>query len=230
MTAVFLSAGPLLAKILWRFVGQTESVRPWEKAPVDWVGGRREFRFEHATQEPLAQKNRKTGLVLYLFAATLFFGSLVYGYLVRQSSSNLEAVVLPGTLLLTSGALLASCVVVWRTVRAARHGLVEPTRLGLTWGFALSIAFLVGQIFTWQQLAEEAQWAARTPAHSHFVLLMAVHALHLLAGLWVWGQATIEVWLRLKVEQPADRLFLCGIYWVYLLVVWFGLIAVLFTG
>ncbi|MCH8835570.1 MAG: cytochrome c oxidase subunit 3, partial [Proteobacteria bacterium] len=93
-----------------------------------------------------------------------------------------------------------------------------------------AFAFLVGQLVVWQQLAALGYFAATNPAAAFFYLITALHALHLLGGMVVWGRTTAKVWRGVEVEQVRMSVELCAVYWHFLLVVWlvlFGLL--LFT-
>ncbi len=79
----------------------------------------------------------------------------------------------------------------------------------------------------WGELRDAGYFAQSNPATAFFYLLTAVHGLHLLGGLAVWGRTMSRLLhgaglpdLRLSVE-------LCTVYWHYLLLVWLALFAVL---
>jgi len=85
-------------------------------------------------------------------------------------------------------------------------------------------------LFAWHQLSASGYFMAGNPAVAFFYLLTAVHGLHLLGGLFVWGKTTARmsnkamelIDVRLSVE-------LCTVYWHYLLLVWLVLFAVLLS-
>jgi len=52
-------------------------------------------------------------------------------------------------------------------------------------------------------------------------LLTALHGLHLLGGLLVWGRATLKSWRHIEVAKIKLSVELCTMYWHYLLLVWF---------
>jgi cytochrome c oxidase subunit 3 len=68
------------------------------------------------------------------------------------------------------------------------------------------------------------------PAVAFFYLLTAVHGLHLLGGLFVWGKTVIRM-ARPRVELVDLRLSveLCTVYWHYLLLVWLVLFGLLLS-
>ena len=68
---------------------------------------------------------------------------------------------------------------------------------------------------------------AANPAYAFFYLFTALHGLHLLGGLWVWGRTTAKVWRGVEWRQVRLSVELCTVYWHYLLLVWLVLFAVL---
>ena len=71
---------------------------------------------------------------------------------------------------------------------------------------------------------------ASNPAVAFFYLLTAVHGLHLLGGLFVWGKTVT------RMARPGAELIdvrssveLCTVYWHFLLLVWLVLFAVLLS-
>ena len=92
---------------------------------------------------------------------------------------------------------------------------------------ALSALFLFGQVATWQQLVDGGYFLTTNPANAFFYLLTAVHGLHLLGGLYVWGRSLQRVWSGADADTVRLNIELCTIYWHFLLLVWvvvFGLL------
>ena len=92
------------------------------------------------------------------------------------------------------------------------------------------MAFLAGQLVAWRQLSASGHFMANSPAIAFFYLLTAVHGLHLLGGLFVWGKTVV------RMAQPGVELLdvalsveLCTVYWHYLLLVWLVLFALLLS-
>ena len=97
-------------------------------------------------------------------------------------------------------------------------------------GGAFAFLFLFGQLLAWQQLRSAGYALGSGPAGAFFYVLTAVHGLHLLGGLAVWGRtvarlsrrATELIDVRLAIE-------LCTVYWHYLLLVWMVLFVLLLS-
>jgi cytochrome c oxidase subunit 3 len=100
---------------------------------------------------------------------------------------------------------------------------------------ALTVAFLVGQVLAWEQLHASGSYGPGNPAYAFFILLTAVHGLHLVGGLFVVARTTARVWRgmaklnvvgRSRIRQSVQ---LCTVYWHWLLLIWLGLFALLLS-
>src|SRR6185369_11996180 len=102
-------------------------------------------------------------------------------------------------------------------------------------GGVLTVLFLVGQVLAWRLANPNGTLGASSPAYTLFVLVTAVHGLHLIGGLLVLGRAAKQLFgnidkagvvtrsrLRLSVE-------LCTTYFHWLLLIWLGLFALLLS-
>ncbi len=101
--------------------------------------------------------------------------------------------------------------------------------MGLIAGGVFTISFLAGQLWAWQQLNASGYFLTANPANAFFYLLTALHGLHLLGGLLVWGRATGKVLRGAGVGDVRLSVELCTVYWHYLLLVWLVLFALLLS-
>ena len=69
----------------------------------------------------------------------------------------------------------------------------------------------------------------RNPANAFFYVLTAVHGLHMLGGLLVWGRSAIRVWRGAGAESVRLSVELCTVYWHFLLLVWAVLFGILLS-
>ena len=96
----------------------------------------------------------------------------------------------------------------------------------------LTMLFLIGQGYAWQQLYASGEYGPGSPAFSFFVLLTAVHGLHLIGGLYVWSRTASRLRTGLEkadlIEVGALRrsVQLCATYWHYLLLIWIVVFAI----
>jgi cytochrome c oxidase subunit 3 len=203
---------------LWR---QTLGVRPWiEQRPIENVQG----------EAALSLPPVKVGLGVFLAVATSLFALLISAYFMRMMGTDWTTLAVPRVLWLNTGVLILSSVAMQWTRAAARRGQIDRVRIGLVAGGVFSFSFLVGQLWAWQQLNASGYSVAGNPASAFFYLLTALHGLHLLGGLWVWGKTTAKVRRGVEVGEVRLSVELCAVYWHYLLLVWLVLFAVLLSS
>jgi cytochrome c oxidase subunit III len=100
---------------------------------------------------------------------------------------------------------------------------------------ALTLAFLAGQVLAWGRLSASGNYGPGNPAYAFFILLTALHGLHLVGGLFVLLRALRRVWHGVDkanvVARSGIRLSvqLCTVYWHWLLLIWLGLFALLLS-
>ena len=209
--------------VLWLFLVRKFSARSWEPQPADASVPAEERR-----------PSARVGLWVFLAVITSLFALFMSAYYMRMGHGHgavhdwlpLQE---PKVLWLNTIVLLAASVVMQWARNRAQRGAKKSTRDGLLLGGLLTLAFVFGQLYAWQLVVAPASqsWFLRDPAIAFFYLLTAVHALHLLGGLFVCGRTLLRLQnegveaidVRLSVE-------LCTVYWHYLLIVWlvlFGL-------
>jgi len=211
---LFLSA--IMAIVVGWLVRKTLNVTPWvEQRSVD-IAGR---------DGALALLPVQVGLGVFLAVATSLFALLITAYHMRMMEADWTTLELPRVLWLNTVVLVFASVAMQWTLVAARRGQIDGVRKGLIAGGAFSFAFLAGQVWAWQQLS--GQFTASNPAYAFFLLLTAVHGIHLLGGLAVWARASVRAARAADFGKVRLSVELCTVYWHFLLVVWAVLFAVL---
>ena len=189
--------------------------KPWLK-----TGDVGDFPEEGTFEQPAA----KVALIAFLCVATSVFGLFVVSYNFRMELQDWLSIPKPSLLWFNTALLiLSSAAFQWARVASSRDDLARA-RTGLIVGGVSSIAFIAGQYLAWQQLEAAGYYLTENPANDFFYLITALHGVHVLGGLWVWGRTIARMLsgqdVRLSIE-------LCTVYWHYLLVVWiilFGLL------
>jgi cytochrome c oxidase subunit 3 len=208
----------IMAIVVWWLVRQTVNVKPWmEQRPIEIIHG----------DGALSLPPVKVGLGVFLAVATSLFALLISAYHMRMMGEDWTRLAVPRVLWLNTALLFLSSVAMQWTRAAARRGQIDGVRSGLIAGGALTFSFLAGQLWAWQQMDAAGYFLTANPAYSFFYLLTALHGLHLLGGLWVWGKTTAKVLRGVEVGKVRLSVELCTVYWHYLLLVWLVLFAVL---
>jgi cytochrome c oxidase subunit III len=227
---LIVATAALIAGILvWWLAARRLTTRSWEAQGT--YDGR-------DTADMAGTPPARVGLWVFLAVATSFFALFISAYFIRMSPHLAQGVVLrdwrpvaePAILWLNTVALLASSIAMQLARAAIGRGQIARARSGMLAGGLFAAAFLAGQLLAWRELQAAGYYAASNPANAFFYVLTALHGLHVLGGLVVWGR-TVSRLSRHGAAVGATRLAveLCTVYWHYLLIVWlvlFGLLLI----
>ena len=218
MTTALLLLSAIMAIVVGWLVRRTLNTAPW---------------LEQRAAEPAARDAAlsllpvQVGLWVFMAVATSLFALLITAYHMRMVEADWTDLQLPSVLWLNTAVLVLASVAMQWTLVAARRGQPDVVRMGLASGGVFSFAFLAGQIWAWQQLNASGHYSALNPAYAFFILLTALHGIHLLGGLAVWARATVRAARGFDFNKVRLSVELCTVYWHFLLVVWAALFAVL---
>lgn len=215
----------LMGIIVWAVLVTKLRVKPWERQALAAAGGG----FDGI-------QPKRVGLWIFLAVVTSLFCLFVSAYYMRMGThaghggGDWTAIRDPTILWLNTGLLIVGSIAMQSARAAVIRGRVEQTRWSLFAAGLLTGAFLLGQFFAWRELRLSEYFTPGNPAVAFFYVLTAMHALHLLGGLFVWSR-TMRRALQKNVELLDVRLSveLTSVYWHYLLLIWLGLFAVLLS-
>ena len=168
--------------------------------------------------------NRKLGLRVFLIVVTVIFSLSIIAYGDRMLFANWKPMPETWVLWLNTGILIISGIAMqWAKISTKRDN-IAGVRDGLIFGGVLTLAFLVGQLYAWEQMVELGYYANLNTANAFFYMLTGLHGIHMLGGLVAWARSTLKLRqisqsngsiadIRLSVE-------LCTTYWHYLLLIW----------
>ncbi len=220
MTFALVFLAIIMATIIGWLLRQTLNTQPWEaNDPLENQPGRGVISTDPA----------KIGLLSFIAVVTSLFALFLSAYMMRMRLGDWRPVDEPDLLWLNTAVLVLASVAFQLTRGAAIRGKPLTVKVGLLVGGACTILFLFGQLMAWQQLTASGFFMTGNPANSFFYLLTALHGLHLLGGLWVWGRTTLRMLTGADAESVRLSVELCTVYWHYLLLVWIGLFALLLS-
>lgn len=214
----------IMGGVVWWTVRQTIGTTPWtaEESTEDvndigFVSG----------PDGIRTPSMKIGLGVFLAVATSVFALFVSAYLIRMELNDWRPLEEPALLWANTALLVLSSICLQWAVISGRRNDTDTMVKGLLGGGVFAIAFLVGQLMAWNELVAAGMYLNTNPANTFFYLLTAIHGLHLLGGLYVWGKTMISS----RTHADHDRLKLstelCAAYWHFLLVIWLVLFALL---
>ncbi len=220
MTFALVFLAVIMATIIGWLLRQTLNAQPWDvNDPLENQPGR----------GVLNTRPAKVGLIAFIAVVTSLFALFLSAYLMRMKLPDWSPLTEPKLLWLNTGVLVLASVAFQLTRGAAKRNQLLTVKTGLVAGGTCTILFLLGQLVAWQQLHAGGYFLTSNPANSFFYLLTALHGLHLLGGMWVWGRTTTRVLTGADAESVRLSVELCTVYWHYLLLVWIVMFALLLS-
>jgi cytochrome c oxidase subunit III len=230
MIAIILFMSVLAVIAGWWLSRQRLMAKPWLEVDSDggvtaWAG----------SSVPPA----KVGLGVFLAVAGCLFALLFSAYIMRigidtapdavATGTVLRAMPVPKLLWLNTAMLVVSSGALQCAHLAARYDHRDAIRDGLLIGTISAIVFLAGQLLVWRQFVDAGYFAASNPANAFFYVLTGTHALHVVGGLVALGKTLTKVWRGVTIERLRVSVWLCTVYWHFLLLIWLIVFALL-TG
>jgi cytochrome c oxidase subunit 3 len=218
----------LTAITVWWLLIQRLKDKPWLKQGV-----------VPTSQETVTSSAPKVGLAVFLAVVTSLFGLFASAYYMRVDGHGGLATWVrldePNLLWVNTLVLvLASAAMQVARNRIDGDDFPGGRRYFLAAG-VLTLAFLAGQMLAWRQAQVAGNWGTDNPALAFFVLLTAIHGLHLVGGLWVLSRTTARLFRGVDATSVVGRsrlrmsVQLCTTYWHWLLLIWLGLFALLLS-
>jgi cytochrome c oxidase subunit 3 len=215
-TLLFLAA--LAAVVAWWLAQQGLAAKPWLE-----TGSAGDVPETGASSLPTA----KIGLGVFLAVAGSLLVLLVSAHSMRMDMEDWRPLPQPGMLWVNTGVLVLSSIGLHRARAAVHRRDLEGTGSWLLVGGLAAVAFLVGQVLVWRQLAAAGYRLATNPADAFFYLLTAAHGLHMLGGLVALGRTGTKLRRGAEIDELRLSVELCATYWHFLLVAWVVLFGVL---
>ena len=220
MTFALVFLAIIMATVIGWLLRQTLNSLPWDaNDPLENQPGRGVLNIDPA----------KIGLLSFIAVVTSLFALFLSAYLMRMKLGDWRPVDEPNLLWLNTAVLVLASAAFQSARGATKRGQPLTVKIGLLVGGACTALFLFGQLMAWQQLNAGGFFMTGNPANSFFYLLTALHGLHLLGGMWVWGRTTMRILTGADARSVSLSVELCAVYWHYLLLVWIGLFALLLS-
>jgi len=221
MTALLIAM--LTGITIWWLLVQRLKTKPWTEQ-----GG------IPGSQDSLTSSAPKVGLWVFLAMVTSLFLVFVGAYIMRKDHGHGGGMHVwvpvddPNILWLNTVLLVLASAALQHATLRIRSNDIAAARRTFAAGGMLTVLFLAGQVSAWLELSSTGLYTVESPAYSFFILLTAVHGLHLVGGLIVLARAALRMLgadtsNAVVTSRLAMSVELCTTYWHFLLLVWLGL-------
>lgn len=218
----------LTAITVWWLLIQRLKDKPWAKQGV-----------VPTSQESFTSSAPKVGLWVFLAVVSSLFGLFASAYMMRMGGHgglvSWQPLDEPNVLWINTLVLVLAS----GALQIARNRIDGDDFAGgrsyFLAGGVLTLVFLAGQVLAWPQARTANNLGPDSPAFAFFVLLTAIHGLHMVGGLWVLGRTTARIFRGAGSSNPVARsrirlsVQLTTTYWHWLLLIWLGLFALLLS-
>jgi cytochrome c oxidase subunit 3 len=215
MSPVVMFAALFVGVLTWLFVSSRLTAKSWEHPG------------SAAETAGMGIDPARIGLWAFMAVATSLFSLFSAAYLMRMHHGYWCHVDPPAVLWVNTALLIVAGIAFQRARVAADRGQKDRLLSAFSIGGVLTIAFLCGQYLAWRQLAPTMYFIQGSPATAFFHLLTAVHGLHVIGGLAVWGRSMARFAGGAEVIDVRLSVGLCTAYWHFLLLIWLALFALL---
>jgi cytochrome c oxidase subunit III len=192
-----------------------------------------------ASQDDFTSSAPKVGLWVFLAVVSSLFGLFASAYVMRMHGHgglvSWQRLDEPSILWINTLVLVLASGALQIARNRIDKDQLEHSRAHFAAGGLLTVLFLAGQVMAWGQANPSGTLGASSPAYSLFVLLTAVHGLHLVGGLLVLARTGTHLFrsgerantvVRARIRLSVQ---LCTTYWHWLLLIWLGLFALLLS-
>lgn len=169
---------------------------------------------------------QRVALRFFLGIVAVLFALFITAYIVRMGLNDWRPMPESPALWMNTALLFFSSVAL-QWARANLDRREAQMKFGLLLGGCFTVAFVVGQWLVWRDMIASGYIVYNNPANSFFYVLTALHALHIIGGLWVLARAGLRVWFGGSMESVRLSVELCSVYWHFLLLVWLVVFALL---
>lgn len=194
------------------------TIGPPSRPPAQGDGGDERGRPDPESTFPVS----KGRLVLWLLltVVVMLFAGFTSAYIVLRGAPTWQNVAIPGTLWVNTFILLGSSVTMEWTRKQMREGSKARVKLWMGITAGLGLAFLIGQLVVWNQMANGGVYLASTLHSSFLFILTGTHAVHLLGGISALAYVTVQIFRNRYTSTNHEPVVLCATYWHFMDGLW----------
>ena len=228
MTVVLIFLAVVVSISMWWLSHQRLGAKPWLESGLDSLD-----QGSHKVSLPKA----KVGLLVILAIVGMLFTLFFSSHFMRQEIEDWRQIPLPSMIWINGILLLAASLYLQSALVTARRQASRVEVLGggnpmpvdvrddrnnnsvrplLINACVLTVAFLIGQLITWYDVAGNGFYLSSNPSSSFFYVLTGLHGLHIIGGLAVLFHTTALTRSDTQISKIVTRVDVCALYWHFL--------------
>ncbi|MFY0606877.1 MAG: cytochrome c oxidase subunit 3 [Cyclobacteriaceae bacterium] len=163
---------------------------------------------------------KKFAMWLFMITVTMIFVSLSSAYIVKRAEGNWLIINFPELFNITSAIILLSSVSMHLAYIFAKKDNILAMRLSLGVTALLSIAFIIGQYMSWNELVAQDIFFVGNVAGSFVYIFTGLHVLHLAGGV-IFLLVVLVNAMKFNVHSRSmTQISICTTYWHFLSGLW----------
>lgn len=176
---------------------------------------------DRAPQGPLAMHPKKFALWLFMVTVVMVFAAFTSAHIVRQAQGNWQIYDLPARFLTNTVIIVLSSVFLQVAFYAAKRNNMKLLKPAIVLANVMGVAFVVGQLMAWDDLMKVGLFfSGGNVAISFMYVITAVHALHLVAGVFYLLYILIASFRSKVHSRNMLNMEMCTTFWHFLGGLW----------
>lgn len=171
----------------------------------------------------------KIAIWFVMGSVVMLFMAFTSVYLISKGRSDWKPIAAPSAIWFSTALLLISSVTIEIARVALRRGKAQGFKTWFYLTTGLGLGFLVGQIYSWQQLVDKKIYLNSNPHSSFFYVLTFVHAVHLIGGICAFAYVLYGGVRNRYVSGSYTSVDVTTIYWHFMDLLWIYLFILLFV-
>ncbi len=172
---------------------------------------------------------KKFAMWIAIGSIIMMFGGLTSGYIVRKSQGDWETIKLPTEFYISTVLIIISSGTLMLALRSFKQRKMRLHRNMVSLTFILGIAFTVLQYFGFKEILSNMKWANNV-AFQYLIVIILVHALHILGGVVVLLVLFLQTFSRKVKTYSSNALEIASTYWHFVDILWIYLFLFFLTN
>ena len=165
---------------------------------------------------------KKFNMWIFLFTSFMFFAALTSGFIVYSGGRGRGIhIILPQAFTYSTVCIILSSFTMYLASKSATGLQFAKQRLYLGLTIGLGILFFIIQFYAWSALVSMGVYFVNNNASQSFIyVFMGTHLLHILAGLFLLGNALTGSYRNVPQVKNLFKMQMSSIFWHFVDIIW----------